>query len=172
MDRVIVVNEKDEQQGTMLRSEAHANGTPHRIVVTYVENGLGQIVIQVRRDGSLDHSSAGHVDPGESYAEAALRELREELGIEGVQLTKIDHATSDEYTANGGITRHVFDIFVCTADFSQIQEDEVTAAYWADPHDVWIDMNRNASKAVYAGGFRASLPRYLTHHDRSTAQTR
>jgi isopentenyldiphosphate isomerase len=63
MDRVIVVNDEDEEVGTMLRSEAHKTGTPHRIVVTYVENNRDQVIVQVRKDGSLDHSSAGHVDP-------------------------------------------------------------------------------------------------------------
>ena len=48
MQKVIVVNEKDEEIGTMPMSEAHKNGTPHRIAITYVENTAGQFLVQVR----------------------------------------------------------------------------------------------------------------------------
>ena len=135
VDWVIVVNDNDEEVGTMLRDEAHQNGTPHRIVVTYVANDLGQIVVQVRKNGSLDHSSAGHVDPGESYANAAARELAEELGIVDVDLKRVDHGSSHE-EHDGGVTRHEFDIFVCNANYRELQADEVLDAYWADPEEI------------------------------------
>ena len=35
--------------------------------------------------GKWDFSAAGHVDLGESFAEAAVRELREELGVEAIE---------------------------------------------------------------------------------------
>ena len=51
VQRVIVVNENDEEIGTMPMSEAHRNGTPHRIAITYVENTAGQFLVQIRRNG-------------------------------------------------------------------------------------------------------------------------
>jgi len=66
-NNIVVVNEKDEVIGVMSRAEAHKNGIPHRIAVIYVENQKGEILVQVRMTGRLDHSSAGHVDPGEEY---------------------------------------------------------------------------------------------------------
>jgi len=65
MADVVVVNDKDEVIGAVSREAAHTNGTPHRIAVVYVVNPAGGILVQVRMDGRLDHSSAGHVDPGE-----------------------------------------------------------------------------------------------------------
>lgn len=86
MTDVIVVDENDQVVGTMDKAEAHRTGVLHRIAVVYVENPAGQILVQVRSNGRLDHSAAGHVDVGESYLEAAQRELHEELGVSGVEL--------------------------------------------------------------------------------------
>lgn len=163
MDDVIVVDLDDNQIGTMPKSEAHEKGIPHRIAVTYVENGSGKILVQIRMSGALDHSSAGHVLPGESYLDAAKRELSEELGITDTELRKIGHSVStDEKTHDGHTRVHVFDIFVCVAVPGKLQEDEVKGVYWANPQEVLEDMKSGKSRAEYAGGFRESLPVYIS----------
>ena len=96
MSDVVLVNEKDEVIGTLSRAEAHKRGAPHRIAVVYVENSRGEVLVQVRMNGRLDHSSAGHVDPGEEYVDTAKRELREELGIDSVELRRVGHGVSEE----------------------------------------------------------------------------
>ena len=161
MNLVVVVNEKDEVVGTMDKSEAHKNGTPHRIAVVYVENPEGKILVQVRADGLLDHSSAGHVDVGESYVQAAQRELAEELGIEDVILTPVGHGMTKGETYTDGVRSHVFDIFSCVAEPATLQEDEVRSVYWETPEKIIADMQINGEK--YCGGFKVSLPIYITH---------
>jgi isopentenyl-diphosphate Delta-isomerase len=162
MEEVIVVNEKDEQIGIMSKEEAHKDGTAHRIAVTYVENGKGQFLVQIRMSGALDHSSAGHVHPGESYMDAAKRELAEELGIVGVELRKVGHGVcKKEVSHDGGVRTHVFDIFACVAEPGQLQQDEVKGVYWADPQEVLKDMQNSTTEVSYAGGFKVSLPIYL-----------
>ena len=42
------------------------------------------------KDGTVLALPKGHVDPGESAAEAAAREVREEAGVEGTLVEKID----------------------------------------------------------------------------------
>ena len=117
MEEVIVVDGSDEVIGTMTKREAHRTGVPHRISVTYVENEKGQFLVQIRMSGMLDHSSAGHVNPGESYLEAATRELAEELGITDIELTKIGHGVAATETSENGEKRaHVFDVFHCFAE--------------------------------------------------------
>ena len=158
----MVVTEDDEEIGTMPREEAHRNGSAHRIAVTYVENSEGQILVQIRaRGGAHDHSSAGHVEPGESYLDTAVRELAQELGISDVELRKIGHGISRERSSDGSIKTHVFDVFVCTGEPGELQASEVSGTYWADAQELMRDMSDSKSNARYAGGFRASLPIYL-----------
>ncbi|MCE9585306.1 NUDIX domain-containing protein [Candidatus Nomurabacteria bacterium] len=159
MSNVVVVNDKDEIIGTMLKEEAHKSGVPHRIAVVYVENSQNEIIVQVRTDGYLDHSSAGHVEEGESYEEAAKRELSEELGINGVELIYVGHGATKEEKYPGKIVAHVFDIFRCVADPGKLQIEEVKDVYWTKSEDILKDMEGNKNK--YCGGFIASLPIYL-----------
>jgi isopentenyldiphosphate isomerase len=82
-----VVTMDDRVVGTATRSEIHAKGLIHRAVHIFVFNESGEIYVQRRSENKdrhpskLDSSAAGHVDPGESYTDAAIRELDEELGL-------------------------------------------------------------------------------------------
>jgi len=84
-----VVDAQDRVIGTALRGEIHRRRLCHRAVHIFVFNPSGDVYVQRRsavKDRhalKLDSSAAGHVDPGESYYDAAVRELREELSIEG-----------------------------------------------------------------------------------------
>ena len=98
--------------------------------------------------------------------QAGLRELTEELGISGVELTSIGKGVSDEVGRkdrnNDGKLEHrvhVFEAFVCKAEPGELAPDEVKSVYWAKPEDVLNDMKINPYK--YSGGFKASLPVYL-----------
>jgi len=84
-----VVDERDVviKRG-VAREDIHARRLLHRSVIVFVLNSKGQIFVQERSPakdvypGLLLASCSGHVLSGESYKEAAIRELREELGIE------------------------------------------------------------------------------------------
>ena len=81
-----LVNEHDEVIGQATRREVHRRGLRHRAVHVLVFNAAGQIFLQKRSlakdtsPGAWDSSAAGHLDAGENYDAAAVRELREELG--------------------------------------------------------------------------------------------
>ena len=83
-----VVDEEDRVIGSETRSSVHVNNLRHRAVHMLVFNGAGEIFLQKRSQwkdrnpGLWDSSAAGHVDSGETYQQAAERELREELGIQ------------------------------------------------------------------------------------------
>ncbi len=85
-----IVDIRGEVIGTAPRSEIHGNPSlMHRVVHVLVFNRNGGILLQKRSmekdvaPGRWDTSVGGHVDPKESLAEAALREMAEELGHEG-----------------------------------------------------------------------------------------
>lgn len=82
-----VVDEHDCVIRQATRAEVHANRWLHRAVHIFVFNTQGQVLLQKRsrfKDTSplkWTTSCSGHVDSGESYDTAALRELGEEIGI-------------------------------------------------------------------------------------------
>jgi isopentenyldiphosphate isomerase len=83
-----VVNERDEIIGKQTRREVHRLGLKHRAVHVLVFNARGQIFLQKRSmkkdcfPGKWDSSASGHLDSGEDYDACAVRELREEIGLE------------------------------------------------------------------------------------------
>lgn len=91
---VDLVDEKDAKIGEAYLTDAHNQAILHRLVVVYVTNSKGEILVQVRPSGRLDHSSAGHLGLNEQYGDAALRELCEELGICDAQLKEIGQGRS------------------------------------------------------------------------------
>ena len=155
--------------GEVSRQEAHEKGILHRIVVIYLFDNTGNILIQERRkDGLLDHSSAGHVAPGETYLEAAIRELGEELGVKDVTLTEVGVAKSREvYPQRKKNRQHIFTIFECIAKPFALQEDEVKSVFWNNPLRIYQDMKNDPSHQKYTGGFKASLE-YLLNKKKLT----
>jgi len=82
-----VVDEHDRIIGTGDRKEIHNKGLLHRSVHIFVVDPDGRMYLQKRslykqeHPGKWDSSAAGHVRSGESYDEAAARELAEELNL-------------------------------------------------------------------------------------------
>lgn len=83
-----VVDANDQVTGQATRGEVHAKGMLHRAVHVFAFNKRGDLLLQKRsrfkdvHPGAWDSSVSGHLDAGEDYATAAVRELQEEMGIE------------------------------------------------------------------------------------------
>ncbi len=83
-----VVDENDQPLAARPRGEVHRERLLHRAVQVGVFNGNGRIWLQHRNltkdtwPGAWDLAATGHVQAGESYADAARRELAEELNID------------------------------------------------------------------------------------------
>ena len=98
-----IVDGNNRVIGTAGRSEIHKQHLKHRSVHVFLFNSAGKLFLQKRAQtkdefpGYYDSSAAGHVNPGESYHEAAERELKEELGIE-VPLEKIAELPASQET--------------------------------------------------------------------------
>ena len=81
-----VVDGEDQVTGQAPRNEVHARNLLHRAIHVLVHDPDGRLFLQRRSmskdtfPGCWDSSCSGHVDAGEDYAEAARRELGEELG--------------------------------------------------------------------------------------------
>ena len=94
-------------------SEVHEKELWHGGVHIWIVNDNNEVLMQKRADnveinpGILDISCAGHIIAGESPLEGAIRELREELGIEVniedleyIKMIKNWHQIRDKYMHN------------------------------------------------------------------------
>ena len=89
-----VVDASDEVIDSRPRDEVHVNKLKHRAVHIWLFNNAGELFLQKRSPWKQNHpdlwcsSTAGHVDAGETYEQAAHRELMEEIGVDSL-LAKI-----------------------------------------------------------------------------------
>jgi len=88
-----IVDERGAIIGIAPRSACHGDPSLiHRTAHVLVFNSRGELFLQRRswskdiQPGKWDTSVGGHLDVGETYKQAARREMAEELGIRGVHL--------------------------------------------------------------------------------------
>jgi isopentenyl-diphosphate Delta-isomerase len=90
-----VVNDQDVVIGQQMRSVVHQVGLQHRGVHVLLFTDLDKMLVQKRsadRAASsllLDCSVSEHVKAGESYLDAAIRGMKEELGLRGIEINPL-----------------------------------------------------------------------------------
>lgn len=116
-ERVAIVDAENRVVGAAARREMRARNLPHRAAYVLVFNSRGDLFVQRRTatkdvyPAHWDTAAGGVVLSGESYEEAAARELAEELGVSGVPLA----AHFDLYHEDGG-NRVWGRVYSCVAD--------------------------------------------------------
>lgn len=123
LNQVILVNEQDEQVGTMEKIEAHRKAVLHRAFSVFIFNSKGEMLLQQRALGKYHsgglwtNACCGHPSPDELTADAAARRLEEEMGF----TTELNELFNFTY-------RHAFDNGLTEYEF-----DHVFAGYWDAP---------------------------------------
>lgn len=147
MANIQFVDENDKPIGGGTKQEALAKGIRHRIVRIFLINSKGEVLIQKRGEhifslpGRWDQSAAGHVDEGEDYLEAACRELKEELGIEGVELKEVGRFYREE-TDETQIKKRFNIVYSAPYDGEiNFDKEEVSEVRWIAPNELqkWMD---------------------------------
>jgi len=86
-DSVVLVDADDRAVGTAGKLDAHRTGVLHRAFSVFVFDAQGALLLQQRAHGKYHsgglwtNTCCGHPRPGEPTAAAAVRRLREEMGI-------------------------------------------------------------------------------------------
>jgi isopentenyl-diphosphate delta-isomerase type 1 len=101
-----VVDEDDNIIGKKTRRDIHKDKLIHRSAIFFIFDKKGRIFVNQRSEskkffpGHWSICFGGHVNSGESYEEAAVRECKEETGLEGkpfyMGYFKHRHSTENE----------------------------------------------------------------------------
>jgi len=89
-----VVDENDNVVGLETRAKVHQDGLLHREIHIWFLTPQGEIIFQHRAKDKdtypdkLDATVGGHVEPKMSYEETAIKECKEETGID-IDLSKL-----------------------------------------------------------------------------------
>lgn len=164
-ERVVLVNEQDQQIGIEDKTRAHLLGVLHRAFSIFIINSAGHLLLQ-KRSSTKYHSRnlwsntcCGHPRPGETIAEASRRRLREEMGFQ----SDLKEVFSFVYRANleDELVENEFD-HVLVGRFEGVPSPhpgEISDWKWADIADLSSDLRKTPENYTY--WFRISFDRFL-----------
>ncbi|KJD35849.1 isopentenyl-diphosphate delta-isomerase [Tamlana sedimentorum] len=166
-EKVILVNEQDEQIGLMGKMEAHEKALLHRAFSVFVFNDKHELMLQQRAfskyhsPGLWTNTCCSHQREGESNIEAGKRRLFEEMGF----VTELEETTSFIYKApfDNGLTEHEYDHIMLGYfnDAPEINTDEVEAWKWMPLEAVKNDINLNPD--TYTEWFKIIFEKFYKH---------
>ena len=166
-EKVILVNEKDEQIGLMPKMEAHEKALLHRAFSVFVFNEQNELMIQQRAFGKYHspglwtNTCCSHQREGESNIEAGKRRLQDEMGFS----TELNDTISFIYKApfDNGLTEHEFD-HILVGYFNgepDLNPEEVHAWKWMSLEELKADMEKQPQ--LYTEWFKIIFENYYKH---------
>jgi len=166
-ERVAVYDAQGRVTGAAPRGEVYRLGLWHAATGVLVRSGDGERVVLHRRTpdklvfaDTWDCWAGGVVGPGEDPADAAVRELAEELGITGAPLTPLPRATYDGVVDGSQVRYHAF---TYEARWDGPLRPEPTEIAWAG----WVSLDELVERLAdpvrwpFAPDGRAGVERWL-----------
>ena len=148
--------------GLARRSELHGNPSLiHRVVHVLLFDKKGRLLLQKRSTkkdvapGKWDTSVGGHIIPGEDAADAAAREMKEELGVTGCSLQ-----LRYSYLFSNDVESELVYTFCCEYEggFSFSKEEVEEIAFWEIE-----EIKAQLGKGIFSGQFEKEINRLLRH---------
>ncbi|MCK0123505.1 isopentenyl-diphosphate Delta-isomerase [Gelidibacter sp. F2691] len=169
-EKVILVNEKDEQIGTMPKMEAHEKALLHRAFSVFIFNEKNELMLQQRASHKYHspllwtNTCCSHQRVGETNIQAGKRRLQEEMGFQ----TDLEDTVSFIYKApfDNGLTEHEYDHILVGnyEDAPVINPDEVAAWKWMPLEDVKQDIANHPE--LYTEWFKIIFEKFYEHINR------
>lgn len=161
VEKVILVNEKDEAIGEMEKLEAHQKGLLHRAFSIFVFNNKNELLLQQRAfskyhsAGLWTNTCCSHPRPGETIQEAAHRRLWEEMGLK-MNLQHQGHFIYKTKFENE-LTEHELDhvFFGSSNQVPKINPEEVHSYKWLSIPAIKKDIQTHPSH--YTVWFKIAL---------------
>lgn len=155
-ERLQVVDENDQPIGVATREEAWAKGMILRHVYIVIRDTDGNFLLQQRckkkksNPGKWTWAATGHVDAGESYDDAAPRELLEEVGLQAElsPLGKLRTSHTNKY----GLVDCFISVFTGTIsrdDKITVEPDEVERTKWFSPYELRALITDNPEQVTH-----------------------
>jgi isopentenyl-diphosphate Delta-isomerase len=159
---IILVNENDEQIGTIEKMEAHRQAMLHRAFSVFIFNAKGEMLLQQRAinkyhsGGLWTNACCSHPKPGQETLVAAEMRLYEEMGFT-VKLKKIFEFTYKTEFENG-LTEYEFDhVYAGMYDgFISPQKEEVSDYCYKSISQIKESLESHPLK--YTAWFRIAFP--------------
>ena len=166
-EKVILVNEKDEQIGLMSKLEAHEKALLHRAFSIFIFNDKNELMLQQRAlnkyhsPGLWTNTCCSHQRDGETNIEAGKRRLQEEMGF----VTMLEESISFIYKApfDNGLTEHEYD-HVMLGKYNEnpiLNKEEVANWKWMPLDDVKINIELHPE--VYTEWFKIIFSKFYKH---------
>ena len=148
-EKVILVNENDEQIGLMPKLEAHEKAQLHRAFSIFILNSKNEVMLQQRASEKYHspllwtNTCCSHQREGETNIQAGNRRLGEEMGF-SAELKELFHFIYKAPFENG-LTEHELD-HVMIGYFEgepNINPEEVESWKWMNIDEIKKDLSKN-----------------------------
>ena len=156
-DMLPLVDEAGHVTGAATRRECHGGSRwLHPVVHLHIIDRYGRVYLQKRSaskklyPGRWDTAVGGHIEYGESIAEALMRESREELNF-----YDFNPVFLDSYEYRSPVELELICVFACVGNFK------------IDPHNIEVDQGRFFTDEEIKGGDQeAFTPNFLSEYER------
>jgi len=166
-EKVILVNQNDEQIGLMPKLEAHEKALLHRAFSVFILNNKGELMLQQRAyhkyhsPGLWTNTCCSHQREGETNIKAGIRRLEEEMGF----TTTLRDTISFIYKApfDNGLTEHEFDHVLVGhyEDDPIINKEEVADWKWMSLSEIKRDIKEHPH--IYTAWFKIIFDKFYSH---------
>jgi isopentenyl-diphosphate delta-isomerase len=154
-EKVILVDENDNQIGTEEKIKAHQEGKLHRCFSIVVFNSKKELLIQKRTEdkyhssGLWTNTCCSHPIPGEDTKEAAHRRLKQEMGFDCDLKESFTFIYKRKF--NNGLTEHEYDhVFIGEFEGSpNPNPEEVSDWKWITRKELENDIQKNPNNYTY-----------------------